>query len=227
MLEASELSLSSISLVAGILSDQNYQAILARIKNAPCRKVERIACEFRPPIALRDETHPVRTPGARSEQDLYKFVGDSSFRKLFEETRALLSRTGRVPLMAEVFGTSMKEYCDRHSPIARHERRERKNGATSPDSRRREWKDATKSRHIPDDVRDDVFVRDRRQCAYVAKDGTQCESRHGLQVDHVRPFAAGGTHDPSNLRLLCAAHNRRTAELILGSYVMQRFHRPA
>ena len=38
-----------------------------------------------------------------------------------------------------------------------------------------------------------------------------------VQVDHLRPFAAGGDHDPSNLRLLCAAHNRRAAEKVFGS----------
>jgi hypothetical protein len=59
----------------------------------------------------------------------------------------------------------------------------------------------------------------------MAKDGTRCESRNGLQVDRIHSFAAGGTHDLSNLRLLCAAHNRRAAERVFGEELMQRFSR--
>ena len=65
------------------------------------------------------------------------------------------------------------------------------------------------SRHIPNPIRRAVFKRREEGCAYVAP-GTnhRCGSRHGLQVDHIIPFAEGGTHDLSNLRLLCGAHNR-------------------
>ena len=147
------------------------------------------------------------------------------FLKLFEEVRQLMDASGES--FADVMKATLTEYRDRHSPAARQARREARNGANGPDSRRREWKDATQSRHVPDDIRDEVFVRDQGQCAYAAKDGTRCGSRTGLQVDHIKPFAVGGTHDPSNLRLLCAGHNRRAAELILGPHVMQRFQRQA
>ena len=155
-----------------------------------------------------------------------QFLADDEFMKLFDEVRALLSRTGEQVSMANIMKVALKEYRDRHSLVKRQERREAKSGASSLDSRRREWADAPSSRHIPDEVRDAVFLRDGGRCAFVARDGTRCESRHGLQMDHIRPFAAGGTHDMSNLRLLCAAHNRRAAELTLGAKIMQPFWRP-
>jgi 5-methylcytosine-specific restriction endonuclease McrA len=237
MLEADELSLTTISSIASILTPQNCTTILERLRGLPSRKVERIACEYRPPVAFRDQTRPVRviTPGAGSElKQFAQFLADDEFVALLEEVRALLSRDGHYPSMAEVLKVALKEYRDRHSPIARHERRERKNGATTPDSRRREWKDATKSRedatksrHIAADMRDAVFARDGGRCTFVSRDGTRCESRLGLQIDHIHPFAIGGTHDLSNLRLLCDRHNRRAAEIVLGSHVMQRYWRPA
>lgn len=70
-----------------------------------------------------------------------------------------------------------------------------------------------------------MFVRDGGQCTFVAADGTRCRSRKGLQIDHIRPYSARGTHDPSNLRLLCGAHNRRAAERALGLEVMQPYWR--
>jgi len=69
------------------------------------------------------------------------------------------------------------------------------------------------SRHIPNPIRRAVFKRQAEGCEYTAP-GThrRCGSRHGLQVDHIVPFSQGGTHDPSNLRLLCGAHNRARNE---------------
>lgn len=77
-----------------------------------------------------------------------------------------------------------------------------------------------KTRHIPDAVRDQVYTRDGGSCAYVAPDGTRCASTKGLQIDHIKPFANGGGHELSNLRLLCAAHNQRVAERTMGAHVM-------
>ncbi|NNE07888.1 MAG: HNH endonuclease [Gemmatimonadetes bacterium] len=69
-----------------------------------------------------------------------------------------------------------------------------------------------RSRHVPARVRDEVFLRDAFRCTFVAPDGTRCDATRHLQIDHVRPFALGGKHEPENLRLLCGAHNRREAE---------------
>ena len=70
MLRDRDLSLSTISLIASILSPENHRAILSRVRGASYREVERIACEYRPPVALRDRVQPVRvaasTPGAGS-----------------------------------------------------------------------------------------------------------------------------------------------------------------
>lgn len=250
LLQANEISLTTVGSIAPILNTQNCETILKRVRGVSCRNVERIVCEYRPPVAMRDKVRPVRvvTPGAGSEiKQFAQFLADDEFMALFEEVRQLMSRDGHNPAMAEVLKTTLREYRDRHSPAARQERRAGRTGVPEvgeakgreakggeaidegpgADSRRRECKDAAKPRHIADDVRDAVFVRDEGVCTFVASDGTRCESRHGVQIDHIKPFAAGGTHDPSNLRLLCAAHNRRAAELILGRKVMQPFLRPA
>ena len=42
----------------------------------------------------------------------------------------------------------------------------------------------------------------------------RCESKWDLEIHHDEtPFAMGGGHNISNLRLLCAAHNKLEAEL--------------
>ncbi len=66
-----------------------------------------------------------------------------------------------------------------------------------------------RGRTIPAAVKRQVWERDGGCCSYVDRDsGRRCGSRHVLQMDHVLPFSLGGSAEPDNLRLLCAAHHR-------------------
>ena len=66
-----------------------------------------------------------------------------------------------------------------------------------------------RSRAIPAAARRQVWERDRGCCSYVDQaSGRRCGSRHLLEIDHVVPYALGGSAEPDNLRLLCAAHHR-------------------
>ena len=251
MLRMRELSFGIAALIEPILTDDNKASILERVRGASHREVERVVSEYRPPVALRDRLQYVEVPAqqprnvdaalcdrslarmspevcrdriATERKVFVQFLADEEFLKLFEEVRQLMD-AGEEQSFADVMKATLTEYRDRHSPAARQARREARNGANGPDSRRREWKDATKSRHVPEETRDEVFVRDDGQCTFVAPDGTRCQCTKGLQIDHVKPFANGGTHDPSNLRLLCGAHNRREAERTMGAHVMQQFWR--
>jgi 5-methylcytosine-specific restriction endonuclease McrA len=224
---------------------------VARVRGASRRAVEKLLSEYRPPAALRDRIRYVQVaqPAPRDvaaalwdrrslravpeewrdspptcEKVFVQFLADDEFLKVFEDVRALIPN-GDDKDFADVMKAALVEYRDRHSPSARHARREAKKREESPDSHRREWNDTTQSRHIPDDVRDQVFVRDGNQCTFVGWNGTRCQCSKGLQVDHIVPFAVGGTHDPANLRLLCGAHNRLHAEQTLGKHVMQPFWR--
>ena len=66
-----------------------------------------------------------------------------------------------------------------------------------------------RGRAIPAAVRRQVWERDQGFCSYVDRgSGRRCGSRHQVQIDHILPFALGGSAEPDNLRLLCAAHHR-------------------
>jgi hypothetical protein len=71
---------------------------------------------------------------------------------------------------------------------------------------------AGKSRYIPAKIRAHIWRRDENCCQYADPlTNRKCLSRYGLQIDHIIPFAKGGTADPDNLRLLCRAHNQLLA----------------
>ena len=64
-------------------------------------------------------------------------------------------------------------------------------------------------RYIPSKVRHRVWMRDQGKCTYVCpKTKRRCSSGYLLQIDHIKPFSLGGTHEADNLRLLCANHNQ-------------------
>ncbi|WP_436987722.1 HNH endonuclease [Streptomyces sp. enrichment culture] len=56
--------------------------------------------------------------------------------------------------------------------------------------------------HIPDDVKQLVWIRDQGKCRV-------CGATSELQFDHVIPVAMGGSSEADNLQLLCGTCNRR------------------
>jgi len=142
--------------------------------------------------------------------------------KKYEEVRTLLSQRLSGTSFEQVFEALIEEFLDRHSPVRRTVRREskRRTPRASKDSR---TKTGERSRHIPAAARDQVFVRDKGRCTYIGKTGRKCGSTQALQIDHIKPVARGGTSALSNLRLVCAKHNRLAAEEVFGEAFTKRF----
>lgn len=59
-----------------------------------------------------------------------------------------------------------------------------------------------RSRYIPLELRRTLHTHAQHKCA-------NCGSQHALEIDHIHPFAQGGTHAPKNLRILCRNCNQR------------------
>ena len=57
-----------------------------------------------------------------------------------------------------------------------------------------------KARSIPKATRREVFARDNYRCV-------QCGAAEELTIDHIFPFALGGSNAPENLQVLCKACN--------------------
>jgi hypothetical protein len=59
LLEKNEVNLSTVSLVASILTRENHDDILSRIRGKSQKEVEGIVADYRPPVSLRDRAKPV------------------------------------------------------------------------------------------------------------------------------------------------------------------------
>jgi hypothetical protein len=82
----------------------------------------------------------------------------------------------------------------------------------------------TDSRHIPKAIKHKVWKRDQGRCTFVGSNGKRCNSDYLVQFDHYPiPYARGGPNTVDNLRLLCAKHNRHTAEKTYGKARVKKF----
>ena len=73
-----------------------------------------------------------------------------------------------------------------------------------------------RNRHIPAEVRRQVWTRDGARCRYVNDDGRRCAETARLELHHRVPYANGGLHVAENLELRCHAHNDLAAEQDFG-----------
>lgn len=149
------------------------------------------------------------------------FAASEAFMAKFARIKSLAwHRVGPNPSLEQVFELAMDVFLEREDPRARKARREQRRELVSAKERRRSA--VGNDRRIAAAVRDDVYTRDRGRCAFVGGNGRICGSTEGLQVDHIVPVARGGRGTMSNLRLLCAYHNRLEAERLLGAGTTSR-----
>jgi hypothetical protein len=67
--------------------------------------------------------------------------------------------------------------------------------------------------HISVKIKRQLLENAHYECEYVDPvTGRKCTSQHQLQIDHRQPLALGGSHDESNLRVLCRLHNNYEAQ---------------
>lgn len=128
----------------------------------------------------------------------------------------------RLPMNApfeEVIEFLADYFLQREDPKARHDRRAARKPEPRAEVKPQSTPKTSSARAISLPVRDEVFVRDEGRCCYVGTDGKRCGSKHVLQVDHIEPVARGGSASLTNLRLLCAHHNRLEAERLMGRAV--------
>jgi 5-methylcytosine-specific restriction endonuclease McrA len=142
-----------------------------------------------------------------------EFTAHEALISKLEKVRSIISH--RLPgnaTLEQLIDFMASYVLEREDPAKRQERREaraaKQEEATVPAS-------SVKPRHIPAQVRDQVYARDK-QCTYVSPGGQRCGSTHVLQIDHIKPVARGGASTIDNLRVLCAYHNRLESERLMG-----------
>jgi hypothetical protein len=215
MIASQRLTITNAGLLAPYLTEENHKRLL---EGAACKRkidVQRLivsefpqpeepeqiptfAGECRPkprPVLPQKKPAPVRPLSAK--RSMFVFAGDQELLDLFESLRDRLRHKYPEGKLEDIVREAFKELKKKVDPAREPERK------FSP-------KPAAKhTRSIPSQVRRLIWQRDRGECRYTSPSGKRCGSRRFLQMDHVVPWSLGGSsQDPSNLVLLCRAHNQ-------------------
>jgi len=181
------------------------------------------------PLQPSTETQASRQAGTQPSDDhsaprlearfLVQFLASPRFMQKLERAKALLSNRNGELSHEFVLEAALDEFLKGHDPENRMQRRDerRKKGVKN--------EKPSKSGKNEAAMRDAVFARDKGRCTYIGASGERCAATHHLQIDHVIPFARGGTNRIDNLRLLCERHNKLEAERVLGTSIVRRFRR--
>jgi len=100
-------------------------------------------------------------------------------------------------------------------------------GQAGQESRSQQRAGPKRSRAIPAEIRRTVWSRDQGRCTYRSASGERCNATRQLEFHHTMPFSMGGSHDASEISLLCKAHNLLVAEADFGAAKMEASIREA
>lgn len=163
---------------------------------------------------------PHKQPGPSAQRVEFTFTGDEALLEAVERAKQLLRHKHASVGYEEVFVEAVRALLERIDPDRRPVRLARhvtaRSGGPAAGGGRGPRR-ITTSRVIPQRVKDEVWRRDGGRCAFVGPGGRRCSATGGLEYDHLRPWAQGGrSDDPTNVRILCAAHNGLEARRAFG-----------
>src|SRR6185437_2702401 len=194
LLESGEIHLSALVMLSPHLTEDNRKELFGFAATHSERKLERWLAGKFPKKSTGPKEKLEWLDGEKAELTL---TIDSELLELVERTKELMKHQHPTGDTASVLKDVLKKNLKSMDPLQRKTRK------ASPK------RSVVHSRVIPRRIKTLVWKRDNGQCAYLSPTGKRCEERAGLEIDHRQAWAHGGrSDDPSNLRLLCFAHNR-------------------
>ena len=250
MLEDGRLHLSGIAKLAPVLTEANYDALLARAEHKSKRKIEELVAEIAPkpdvPSTMRKLPAPREpakpAPVAELRPDVVEAPAPPAPRP------APVRPAVVEPLAPSRYGVHFTASAELHEKLERLsalmpgadlasvveaavteklERLEAKRfGKTKNPRKSIEQADTSPgSRYISAPVKRFVFDRDEGQCTFVDQGARRCTAREGLEYHHHDPYGRGGDRGADNISLMCSTHNALMAERDLGKDVMDQYRR--
>jgi hypothetical protein len=229
------VTMTTVNLLAPLLTSRNVSALLKRARHKSKREVEHLIAEMHPkpdvPTVVR------KTPLPKSMSPAPSNTSQSAEPMSMSFTAPPVARPADVrPLAAETYKVQFTlsrrgyEQLRRAQDLLRHcipngdaaqiferglamlveELEKKKFGATARPVASRATNKHT--RHISAAVRREVSRRDGDRCAFIGTHG-RCKERAFLEFHHVIPFADGGATSAANLQLRCRAHNQHESNL--------------
>ncbi|HEY1079997.1 MAG TPA: HNH endonuclease [Bdellovibrio sp.] len=222
-IEDGSLNLSQLAQVQKCLKEHNnsdkgisYEAtlnILEKLENKNNFETEKVlALAFDRPVQTFESVKPQQDDSVRLQITLTK----EQFAEL-EQAKSLLSHICHEGHWADVIGALAKIYNDKKlkGRIKGGTSAVPKNNSNNPQvlaSQSTQSASATESKrprkYISVHLKRNLLRKANNCCVYINPiTNLRCNSKYKLQIDHIQAWSKGGTDHPSNLAVLCQAHN--------------------
>ena len=211
----------------GQMSDSE---VLSRVESLPrpdvrtsVRKVPtKASTESTAPLLEQNQSPRCDTRPTRRAQT--KPLGEQRYKVTFTANKALVAKLQRLAALMshQTAPGDLPAVLDKALDIAIEAVEKRRFGRKAQKKAPPRAQTA-RTRYIPSATRREVHDRDGGQCTFVGTGGRRCRSEQYLQLDHIVPYAKGGTNTPDNLRIRCASHNLHTAIQEYGQDFMAEF----
>ncbi len=123
-------------------------------------------------------------PESRPKEEFLKILLDDELKALLADAQRELSEKDQSVLIKRVLRRFLTKKGTRTSTVKKH------------------------TRYVSIARRKEVMTEGGYQCTYRGPSGVRCNQTAHLQIDHVRPWAKGGSSlDKNNLRPMCRVHN--------------------
>ena len=221
-LEAGNLTLTATAKLATHARRENLEPaetadLLSQIAGKSSREIER--------VLVSQSCSPQRPDRARvitPELTRITMEVDAEFIALVERMKEL--KGNRALSFQDAFEAGMQEFIKN-----REEKKKSESVARAPEVyelRGVKSEKFPKSRYIAVRVRRKIRERSGDRCEFSEPEsGRRCESKTGLEFDHIQPHALGGSNTEENLRHYCRCHNTLAAIREFGAEAMEPFLR--
>ena len=214
------LSVSKASrIVSALKKDNAAELVEFAIKNSQA-KIDREVARINPKARSRDKVKWL----SEDEVELTITVSKKGFEDLNRAESIAAQKGKKFSGRGEVVELSLAEFVERHDPVQKAARANKKrlsddaksaaaseqhagiaNKTTSQLCENRVVKSArvkptAEQLHV-------INYRDQGQCTHVNIHGERCNSDRYVEIHHIIPVSNGGGNDPSNLTTLCGFHH--------------------
>jgi hypothetical protein len=238
------ITLTAVCLLAPHLTIENHREVLERARAKSKREVELIVAGLRPQPSVQTTVRKLPIPHAAEPRRLDLDAGDANappttcaglraavvapltpetYRIQFTMSREMHDRLRRAQALLRhtIPSGELATIFDRALALLLTDLEKSRCAATTRPGRARSAVHG--SRHVPADVRREVWKRDDGRCAFVGANG-RCTERGFLEYHHIVPYAEGGPTTTHNLELRCRAHNQYEADLFFGPMMVREAH---
>jgi hypothetical protein len=209
MLAQGSINLTTVKLLAPCLTLENHGQVLETARGKRRAQVEEIVAKLVPEPDVPPAIERLLSPGAQPlSTDRYKVqltIDSATVEKLRlakDMLRHVSPSDDEAAVLARALSALLVDLAKKK--FAGVERPRPSPGVVAG------------SRHIPAEVKREVWLRDLGRCAFVGTTGRRCGERGFLEFHHVHPYAAGGQPTAANIQLRCRRHNDYEARVDVG-----------